>query len=218
MLWKEKLLRNSNLYLILDRDVADYDGLFTIAQKSLRAGVDIVQLRDKKGLARDILQFSHRILKLLKRQIPFIINDRVDLVLACGADGVHLGQEDIPLQTAQKMLPRKSIIGISCQNLQDAQRAQNQGADYIGFGSVFKTLTKPNRRPMDLTLLAKVVGKIKIPVFAIGGIGLENIALVRELGINQIAVCREICCADNVEQTTKVLKETLLSQIHPDSN
>jgi len=203
------LLRNSNLYLILDRDVVDYDRLFTIAKESLGAGIDIVQLRDKNGLARDILDFSRRLLKLFKRRIPFIINDRIDLALACGADGVHLGQEDIPLKVAQKMLPPKAIIGISCQNLKDAQNAQRQGADYIGFGSVFKTLTKPNRRPMDLNLLTKVVKKINLPVFAIGGISLKNISLMRKIGVTRVAVCREICFSSDAREATATFKKSL---------
>lgn len=212
MLWKEKLLRSSNVYLILDREVADYDRLLTVTRESLRAGVDLIQLRDKKGLARDILPFVSRILKFLKKRIPLIINDRIDLVLASGADGVHLGQKDIPLTLARKMLPPEAIIGISCQNLKDAQKAQRQGADYIGFGSVFRTLTKPDRRPMDLKLLAKVIKEIKIPVFAIGGIGFKNISEVRHLGVQRVAVCREICWAQDVRQTTHALKEALRHQ------
>ena len=195
--------------MVLDREVAGYGRLFDILKRAVAGGVDIVQLRDKNGLAKDILEFSRRMLKLLKNRIPYLINDRVDLAIASRACGVHLGQDDLSIKFARKIMGKKAIIGASCQTLEHARKAEEEGASYIGFGSVFKTLTKPHRQPMDLKLLAEVSRKIKIPVFAIGGIGIHNILKLRTMGIQRIAVCREICCASNIRRTTMLLKKSL---------
>ncbi len=214
MHWKKKLLKNTRLYLILDAQVNSYEQLFEIAKQSIKSGVDIVQLRDKFGTVKDGLNFSKRMTEITQGRVPFIINDRVDLTFECGANGVHLGQDDISIASARKMLGPQAIIGSSCQTFEQAQKAQKDGADYIGFGSVFKTLTKPQRSPMDLNLLKRVAGEIQIPVFAIGGITLENIAEIQVLGINRFAVCRAICQARNVEETTQAFKDKVDCEGH----
>lgn len=205
----KRSLKGARLYLILDAGVRPYDQLFEILKQSLRGGVDLVQLRDKKGSGRQILDFSKRALRFLRGRIPFIINDRVDLAVACRADGVHLGQEDLPIAVARDILGKKAIIGLSCQTWAQARAAQRAGADYIGFGSVFKTLTKPDRPAMDLTLLEKVVRGIDIPVFAIGGIKQENIPLIRPMGVDRVAVTRAICLAGHVAGKVAQLRSSL---------
>jgi len=202
-------LKNFRLYLVLDTDVQDYARLLKIAQEAICFGVDIIQLRDKKGPAKDTLRFSQILLKSLKGKIPLIINDRLDLAIASGAQGVHLGQDDISLGMARRMMGKGAIIGVSCQTLEQAKSAQQKGADYIGFGSVFKTKTKPDRDPMDLDLFTKVMNSIKIPIFAIGGINLENVKALCERGVGRAAVCRAICEATNVPQITQQLKQIL---------
>lgn len=209
MRWKQRLLRDVRLYLILDRQVNDDGRLFEIAKESIRWGVDMIQLRDKAGASREILESAQKILKLTKGHVPFIVNDRVDLALASGAGGVHLGQDDLPCRLARRMMGRQALIGVSCQTYRQAQQAQEEGADYIGFGSVFKTLTKPERQPMDLDLLAKVVKHIRIPVFAIGGIGLENIAKLQAIGVDRFAVCRAICKARDIRKAVSDLKKEM---------
>lgn len=206
---KKELLRKSELYLILDRQVSDDIRLFEIAKESVRCGVGILQLRDKKGSAREILNCFKGISRVVKGRVPVIMNDRVDLAIAAGADGVHLGQEDLPIAQARKIIGSKAIVGVSCQSYAQAKQAQREGADYIGFGSVFKTLTKPERNPMNLDLLNKVVKEISIPVFAIGGIAPENIAVLRNIGVTHFAVCRVVCEADNIkEAVSRIRKES----------
>lgn len=189
MISLKKTLKDRRLYLILDRGVCDYKRLLEVLKVAIEGGVDIVQLRDKKGSDRDILEFSKNALQICKGRVLFIMNDRVDLALAAGADGVHLGQEDGSVKEARAALGPKAVIGVSCQTLAHAKKAEKEGADYLGFGSVFKTLTKPERQPMDLKLLAKVIREISIPVFPIGGINLKNVAT---LGVERAAVCRAI--------------------------
>jgi len=190
---KKRWLENCKLYLILDAQVNSYEQLFEIAKKSIKSGVDIVQLRDKFGTAKNILAFTKRLVRLSKGRVPVIVNDRVDILNVSGASGVHLGQDDLSIDAARSLVGKMPIVGISCQTLKQAKKAEEQGADYIGFGSVFKTLTKPERDPMDLRLLEKVAKNINIPVFAIGGITLGNIKHLRSIGVRRIAVCRAIC-------------------------
>ena len=208
---KESLLQKSSLYLILDTEVADYAKLLTIAQEAVDNGIDIVQLRDKKGSVKDILKFSKDILKILKGKLPYIVNDRVDLAIAALAQGVHLGQEDLDIGVARKMIGKKAIIGASCQTLEAAYKAENEGADYIGFGSVFKTFTKPGRSLMDLDILKEVINKIRIPVFAIGGIHQGNIENLIHMGVRRVAVCRAILQAADVGATTRSMVDLLHS-------
>ena len=209
MLSNKKRLRNSKLYLILDAQVLDYRALLGVLKESVRCGVDIVQLRDKCGSIKEISAFCHRVLMLTRHQIPFIVNDRVDVALLTGADGVHLGQEDMACSDARRLLGNKAIIGVSCQTLAHARKAQRDGADYIGLGSVFKTLTKPERNPMDLKMLRAVLGAMDIPVFPIGGIGRDNLSILTNIGVRRVAVCRDILLAKNAANAIEGFKQHL---------
>ena len=206
---KRMSLNDAKLYLILDRQVSSYERLFEIAQQAIPAGVDIIQLRDKSGSAKEILNFSKRILKLTKGRVPYIINDRIDLAITSGASGVHLGQDDVPVKLARRMMGPNALIGVSCQTFVQAQIAMKEGADYIGFGSVFKTLTKPDRHPMDIKLLKRIIKNIPIPVFAIGGIDLKNALQLNGIGVQRIAVCRAICKARDAERAVKSFKAAI---------
>ena len=203
----KKYLKNAKLYLILDAQVVDHARLLHILKDAVRFGVGIVQLRDKIGTAKDILVFCRHALKITRHKIPFIVNDRIDLALLSGADGIHLGQQDIPYAMARQMMGPKKIIGVSCQNLKHAMDAQRDGADYVGFGSVFKTKTKPERNPMDLKLLRDVLNTIEIPIFPIGGIGCGNIATLSKVGATRAAICRDILLAKNTGSAVKELKQ-----------
>lgn len=206
---RKKSLHKAELYLILDRQVNDDGRLFEIARESIRHGVDIIQLRDKLGTARETLKCFKGILRVVNARVPVIMNDRVDLAIAAGADGVHLGQDDVPVKDARRMLGTRAVIGVSCQSYEHARQAQAQGADYIGFGSVFKTLTKPERNPMNLDLFRKIAREISIPVFAIGGITPENIPDLRAVGVRHFAVCRGICQADNIKEAVSNIRKEI---------
>jgi thiamine-phosphate pyrophosphorylase len=209
------VLAKARLYVVLDRQVCDYPRLFEILRQAVgRSGkrVDVVQLRDKAGAAREVLQFARSAVAYLKGRAPFIVNDRVDLAIASGAGGVHLGQEDLPIAQARRMMGSKAIIGVSCQTLAQARLAQKQGADYIGWGSVFKTLTKPDRQPLDLSRLARDVSQIKTPVFVIGGITLNNVGRLTDIGLKKIAVTRAICQSRNVPRAVENFRKVLDDQ------
>ena len=129
--WKRKLSDDFNLYLILDAAVADYDHLLKIALESVDNGVDIIQLRDKLGSAKEIVHFHQELIKQMDKKVPFIINDRVDICDAVDATGVHLGQDDLSLKYARKILGKEKIIGISCQTFEQAQKAQDLSLIHI---------------------------------------------------------------------------------------
>jgi thiamine-phosphate pyrophosphorylase len=207
----KKLLASASLYLILDAQVLGHDALLQVLKDSVRGGIDIVQLRDKRSSAKEILSYCKEILKITKHKVQFIVNDRADLAFFSGADGLHVGQEDLDYLQARKMMGPGKIIGVSCQTLAQALKAQAQGADYIGFGSVFQTKTKPDRQAMDLDLLQKVVNQVKIPVFPIGGINRGNIGRLTSLGVSRAAVCRDILLAKDATKAVKELK-VLLSE------
>jgi thiamine-phosphate pyrophosphorylase len=202
----KKPLNSAKLYLILDTQVLAYGPLLQVLKDSVRGGVDIVQLRDKKGSAKEILDFCRKVLKITRHQIPFIVNDRADLAFFSGADGLHVGQDDLDCRQARKILGPGKIVGVSCQNLQQAAAAQALGADYIGFGSVFETQTKPGRQAMDLSLLRDVIKKIEAPVFPIGGISRRNISRLVPLGVRRAAVCRDILLAKKPAEAARELK------------
>jgi thiamine-phosphate pyrophosphorylase len=209
MMLKKELQPGCDIYLVLDAQVAGYDTLLEKASLAIMGGVGILQLRDKNGSDPDILSFSRRIRKIIPREVPYIINDRIDLVLEAGADGLHIGQEDISLKEARRRLGEDTLVGISCQTLEQALEAQENGADYIGFGSVYRTQTKPTRPPMDLRLLEEVLDRITIPFFAIGGINIQNVRPLIELGVTRVAVTRAVLEAEDVEGMVKEFREIL---------
>ena len=206
---KKKCLAACKIYLILDTQVCDYVRLWEILKVSVGAGVDIVQLRDKIGKSRETLLFAKKVQHYLADRIPFIVNDRVDIARLSGASGVHVGQDDISVEEARKLVGRKKIVGTSCQTIAHLRRAIKDRADYIGFGSVFKTLTKPDRSSMDLDLLrraARAAQKARVPLFAIGGIGQSNLSLVTSSGVERVAVCRDILLSPDVRSSVGELR------------
>ncbi len=202
-------LNTAKLYLILDAQVLDHASLLKALKESVRFGIDIVQLRDKINGAKDILAFCHEAKAICRGKALFIVNDRVDVSLLAGADGVHVGQDDISYAQARRLLGPKALIGVSCQNWAQAQQAQKDGADYIGFGSVFKTKTKPDRHPMDIKLLQQVWQGMSIPVFPIGGISRGNISVLADQGIARVAVCRDILLAKNMGKSIREFQKIL---------
>ena len=190
---KKKLLKKSRLYLILDKKTCGSKPLTFIAAEFKDSKVDIIQLRDKRNSRGLLLKAAMKLNKLFKATNKiFIINDHPDIAKIADCDGVHLGQGDWPVKKARKLLGRNKIIGVSCHNLKQAKKAQNEGADYIGIGPVFATKTKPDYLPIGLSGVNALKGKINIPYFAIGDIKKDNIDSVVKQGAKRVAVCRAI--------------------------
>lgn len=206
---KKKSLSSSSLYLILDHNVNAYGELLRIAVEAAEAGVDICQIRDKFGQDEEISSFIQQLGSKLTGDTLFIVNDKVHLYDPKYVDGVHVGQDDSNCQDARKLVGDEAMIGVSCQSLDQARQAQSDGADYIGFGSVFQTKTKPDRQPMDLALLKDVVQEIDIPVFAIGGITLNSLDQLMKVGVRHFAVCRAISESKDVGKTVSEFKKII---------
>ncbi|MCU0285911.1 MAG: thiamine phosphate synthase [Acidobacteria bacterium] len=162
-----------------------------LAQKACRAGARVLQFREKKVNRGEILKIAREIRKITAvANTLFIVNDYIDIALLSGADGVHLGQDDIPIAEARRLTPQGFIIGISTHSLSQAIEAEKQGADYIGSGPVFATPTKEDYIPIGPGTLKQVIESVHIPVVAIGGLNPENIPMLRKLGARNFAMVR----------------------------
>jgi thiamine-phosphate pyrophosphorylase len=196
----------SGLHVILDRDVlGDRDPIRT-AERLISAGVRVLQYRDKKHAKREqwpvLTELSRR---TRQENCLLIVNDEPDLALAVGADGVHLGQDDLPLPAARIALGPDRIIGISTHSVEEAAAAQRDGADYIGLGPIFETRTKPGRSPLGSRAIRDVRAAVRIPIIAIGGITLRNLPEVLAAGADGAAVITAVLSQDDIEKAARDL-------------
>lgn len=207
---KKKLLEKFYLYLIIDKKVCGYRPMVNIISKIKNEGRNIIQFRDKESKKEVILENAYRFRKLLLNTSNiFMINDYLDVARLIDSDGIHLGQDDLSIQLARKILGKDKLIGISCHNLSQAIKAQDNQVDYISIGPVFATDTKPQAKAIGLELLKEIKRKIKIPFFVIGGINEDNINRVLSCGAKRVAMCRAVCRAKNVIKTIRNIKNQL---------
>lgn len=190
----------SPLYAILDTSFSKGRSPITILREFLAGGVRLVQLRAKELSSADFFSLAKEARQLTREAgATFIVNDRADITLACNADGVHLGQDDLPLHAARKVLGPDKLIGISTHDLDQARSAELNGADYIGFGPVFGSITKDTGySPRGLVMLRKIRQAVKLPVVAIGGINESNVAEVWKAGADAAAIISDLMGAEDV--------------------
>jgi len=202
----------SSLYLVTDRQLAKKP-IEVVVEEAIKGGVDCVQLREKNVDTRKFVEIAHAIKYITDRHnVPLIINDRIDVALAVQAYGVHLGQDDMPLEVARKLVPHSMIIGISVSTVNEAIEAEKGGADYIGAGSVFPTSTKDDISGIiGLEGLQEIKKAVSIPVIAIGGIQIHNAEQVIQHGADGIAVVSAIVSSENPYQASKTLKAIICS-------
>ena len=199
---REQLL----LYAVTDRSWLKGETLYEQVERALKGGVTLVQLREKElsepefeAEGRSLLELCHRY------RVPLIINDNVELAERIGADGVHVGQSDMELTRARKILGTDKIIGVTAKTIEQAQAAEKAGADYLGSGAVFGSSTKTDAKPMELTLLQEICQSVTIPVVAIGGINHDNILKLKGCEIAGAAVVSGIFACEDIEEGTKEL-------------
>jgi len=199
------------LYLVTDRGLSRGRSTLEIVQAAVRGGVTCVQLREKNCSAREFIAEATAIQSFLKEHgIPLIINDRLDIAQAIQADGVHLGQNDIPLKMARAIVKDSMLIGISAESLQDAVEAERDGADYIGVSPIYTTATKSDTAPaLGLEGLREIRKAVKIPLVGIGGLNSSNAAEVIGNGADGIAVVSAIVSADDPENAAAELSEII---------
>lgn len=180
----------------------------------IQGGADAVQLREKTMSDSEFLVIANAFKKITSQsKTLFIVNDRAEIAKEVDADGLHIGQSDINIHTARKILGYDKILGISTHNISQARRAQQEGADYISVGPIFYTKTKGHEPPVGLDYLKQVKREITIPFVAIGAINLDNIHEILNTGRPCVAICSAIICSNNIIQTTRSFKNQLIT--HP---
>ena len=198
-----------SIYYVTDEELLhpNYD-LYKSVEDAIIGGATMIQLREKNTTTRDFIEKAKKIKDICsKYEVPLIINDRVDVALAIDADGVHLGQDDMELSCARKILGQDKIIGISASNLQEAQIAEKGGADYIGVGAMYSTNTKIDADMTTMEELKIIRKEVKIPIVVIGGINQKTIPDFKDTDIDGLAIVSAIASSDNHVETTKSLKK-----------
>ena len=199
-----------SLYLVTDRSILKGRSLFEVVAEAIKGGVSLLQLREKDVCSRDFYQIALKIKELANScNVPLIINDRLDIAQAVDADGLHIGQEDLPLEVARALLGPGKILGYSVSNVAEAVYGEKNGADYLGAGPVYHTGSKAvSIEPIGSAGLKKIKESVSIPVVGIGGIGMSNIAEVKKSGIEGISVISAILASRNIEAAARDLSNS----------
>ena len=196
------------LYLVTDRRLMSSKTIEESAESAIEGGASVVQLREKDCTSREFYELAVRVKKITApRKVPLIINDRIDICLAADADGVHLGQKDLPCAEARRILGGGKIIGVSAALPEEALRAQTDGADYLGVGAVFATGTKSDTRPVTPEIIREIRSAVTIPFVVIGGVNAENIKQLYGLGINGAAVVSAVVSQSDIAAAARTMRK-----------
>lgn len=199
-----------SLYLVTDRDVLKNKSLNDAVEEAIKGGITLVQLREKSVGSLEFYNTALEIKELTdKNKVPLIINDRLDIALAVDAAGVHVGQSDIPAALVRKLIGEDKILGVSVANVEEAIKAEREGADYLGVGAMFSTTTKLDARAVTVDLLKEIKEKVSIPVVAIGGINENNVELLKPAGIDGVAIVSAILGKDDIKIAAENLKNLI---------
>lgn len=200
------------LYLITDSSDMDESTFLSKIELACKGGITLLQLREKKASSLDYLNTALKVKSISdKYSIPLIIDDRVDIALACDAHGVHLGKSDLPISEARKILGEDKIIGATAKTLAQAEAAVAQGADYLGVGAIFPTATKVVTVITEIQMLNQICNSVEIPVVAIGGLNINNCNVFSGVPVKGIAVVSAIMKAENPQKAAYQLKEKITS-------
>lgn len=196
------------LYAVTDRTWLNGETLYSQVEKAIKGGATFVQLREKNLDEKSFVDEAIEIQKLCRKyNIPFVINDNVQIAKRINADGVHVGQSDMSAEDVRSIIGNDKILGVSAQTVEQAIVAQNKGAHYIGVGAVFPTGSKSDAENVSYNTLKAICDAVTIPVVAIGGISKHNVTKLKHSGISGIAVISAIFAAKDIEEETKQLKQ-----------
>ena len=213
LLRQDKTNRIQGLYVIVDTEVLKGRGHVEVAAQAIRGGAKIIQLRDKTLSKKELLSVAQEIKNLCaEHNVLFIMNDYLDLALAVGVDGLHLGQDDLPLKIARRLLPMDKILGCSVTTVEQAVVAVSEGADYIAVGSMYPTPSKATAKVVGLERLREVRQKVSLPLVAIGGITKDNAAEVKAAGADSVAVISAVVGAQAPEEAARQIVDGLEAQ------
>ncbi|MCM1568475.1 MAG: thiamine phosphate synthase [Roseburia sp.] len=204
---KKNLVKQAmQLYAVTDRAWTKEKTLYAQVEEALKGGVTCVQLREKERGFEDFLAQAVQMGELCRKyRVPFIVNDNVEIALRSKADGVHVGQSDMPLKRVRELLGPDKIIGVSAHTIREALTAERDGADYLGVGAMFSTGTKPDASPLSVNTLREICRAVTIPVVAIGGIKKSHISGLGGSGISGVALVSAIFAAENIEAECREL-------------
>ncbi len=196
------------LYLVTDRSLMSADTLTEAVKQAILGGCTMIQLREKNISSLEFYRQAMEVKKITdKYHIPLIINDRIDIAMAVKADGVHIGQSDIPAIVARKMIGTDMLLGVSATSVNEAVQAMNDGADYLGVGAMFPTGTKTDANIVSMDELQKIRRAVNLPIVVIGGIGTENAELFQPMGIDGLAVVSAIIAQPDIAKAAATLKD-----------
>lgn len=196
------------LYLCTDRDLMYADTIEESVEQAVKGGVTVVQLREKNCSSKEFYEMALRVKEITDRyQVPLIINDRVDIALAVDAAGVHIGQSDLPAKVVRGILGEDKIVGVSAARLDEAIKAVEDGADYLGVGAMYATNTKTDARPVTMEELMEIRAKVDVPIVVIGGINMETLPNFKGKGIDGLAVVSAIVAKEDAQSAAREMYE-----------
>jgi thiamine-phosphate pyrophosphorylase len=207
------LLSSYFLYGIVDLGYVVPDRVAIVTTQLIDGGIDILQLRAKQRSKAEIVRFAEAMLPITRGAgVPLILNDYPDLLRDVDADGCHVGQEDLGVDAVRDLVQRSCIIGKSTHSLAEALAAEKEGADYIGFGPLFSTATKPDAKPIGLSDIRAVHQQVRVPIFCIGGIKLDNLPGILLAGCKRVCIVSELLLASDAAKRTREVKSVLVSK------
>ncbi|MBQ5695244.1 MAG: thiamine phosphate synthase [Clostridium sp.] len=192
-------MKELKLYLVTDSDILEGRDFYNCIEEALKGGVTILQLREKDASGKEFLERAIKLRELTKKyNVKFIINDRVDIAMLCNADGVHVGQSDIPANKVRELIGEDKIVGVSARTVEEAIKAKENGADYLGVGAMFTTTTKLDAKAVSIEELKEIKKVVDLPIVTIGGLSLNNIDKLKECDIDGYAVVSAILGASDI--------------------
>lgn len=200
------------LYLCTDRDLMSSKTIEESVEKAVKGGCTVVQLREKECSSKEFYELALRVKEITtKYNVPLIINDRVDIAMAVDADGVHIGQSDLPANVVRKIIGDDKIIGVSAAKLDEAVKAVSDGADYLGVGAMYATNTKTDARPVTMEELKEIRASVDVPIVVIGGINMNTLTNFKNIGIDGLAVVSAIVSQTDVEGAAREMYKAFTS-------
>lgn len=200
-----------SVYVITDRRAAGERSILDVVRAAIRGGATVVQLREKEASTREMIELGQALHQVTRAAgVPLIVNDRVDVALVIDAEGVHVGQDDMPAHLARRLIGPERILGVSAGTVEEARQAERDGADYLGVGDVYGTPSKPDAgTPIGVEGLAEIARAVSVPVVGIGGITAENAAAVIRAGAVGVAVISAVVGASDPEAAARRLREAV---------
>lgn len=210
MINKEELKKSLKLYLVTDSNLLKDRDFYQCIEDAIKSGVTMVQLREKECDGKEFLEKAIKLREITKKyNVSFIINDRVDIAMLVDADGVHVGQSDIDAISVRKLIGEDKIIGVSARTFKEAEKAKNDGADYLGIGAMFPTDTKLDAKSVSFNTLSEIIANVNMPFVLIGGISLDNVHKLKKFNPDGYALVSGILGAMDIEARVKLWKSKI---------